>query len=66
MTGTSTTPRFARTSSLKQDPIARNGNFTRAAQELHIAQPALSKQMSRLEQILSSSANEAHRFGEHP
>ncbi|WP_116063183.1 helix-turn-helix domain-containing protein [Cohnella phaseoli] len=46
--------------------MTRNGNFTRAAQELHIAQPALSKQMSRLEQILSSPANEAHRFGEHP
>lgn len=29
--------------------IARLGNFTKAAQELHIAQPALSKQMARLE-----------------
>ncbi|QTH45586.1 LysR family transcriptional regulator [Cohnella sp. LGH] len=29
--------------------IAKLGNFTKAAQELHIAQPALSKQMARLE-----------------
>lgn len=29
--------------------VAKWGNFTKAAQELHIAQPALSKQMARLE-----------------
>ena len=32
--------------------IAKHGNFTRAAQELHIAQPALSKQIARLESEL--------------
>lgn len=30
--------------------IARVGNYTRAAEDLHVAQPALSKQMKRLEE----------------
>ncbi|MFD2332857.1 LysR family transcriptional regulator [Cohnella sp. GCM10020058] len=35
--------------------IAKHGNLSRAAQELHIAQPALSKMMSRLETEMGAS-----------
>jgi DNA-binding transcriptional LysR family regulator len=43
--------------------VARLGNFTRAADELHLAQPSLSRQISSLEQDLGSELFHRARGG---
>ena len=47
------------------EAIARHGSFTRAAEELHLAQPALSQQVRRLEaelgvEVLRRTSREVH------
>ena len=37
------------------DAFARNGTLSRAAEELHITQPALSRNMKKLEEALGVS-----------
>ncbi|MDR7186992.1 DNA-binding transcriptional LysR family regulator [Microbacterium trichothecenolyticum] len=43
--------------------VAQLGNFTRAAEELHLAQPSLSRQISTLEQSLGSELFHRARAG---
>ena len=43
--------------------VARLGNFTRAAEELHLAQPSLSRQIASLEQDLGSELVHRARGG---
>ncbi|WP_185020220.1 MULTISPECIES: LysR family transcriptional regulator [unclassified Rathayibacter] len=43
--------------------VARLGSFTRAAEELHLAQPSLSRQISSLEQDLGSELFQRARSG---
>ena len=46
------------------DAIARHGSFTRAAEELHLAQSALSQQIRRLEAELGHPGAEIHMVEE--
>jgi len=43
--------------------VARLGNFTRAAESLHLAQPSLSRQISSLEQDLGVELFHRERAG---
>lgn len=43
--------------------VARSGNFTRAAEHLHLAQPSLSRQIAALEQDLGSELFQRARGG---
>ena len=46
--------------------MAQLGNFTRAAEELHLAQPSLSRQISTLEQSLGATGLSLVNVEGHP